>query len=188
MYKVLIQPPPGDDIDIVYKNGRRNAPQTFQDAMAIREEVFCDEQGCSLVNELDEDDGRSWQWVFYDAGQHQPIGVIRLVPPPHPPHPNGFFDPDEEPYIKLTRIAVAKSFRGRGLGGSLIQEALQWAAQHDKDIGKGWKGMVLIHAQTTVENMYRQSGFQTDEQLGQWDEEDIPHIGMWKRIDIRNAK
>ncbi|KAL9623018.1 MAG: hypothetical protein Q9160_002737 [Pyrenula sp. 1 TL-2023] len=188
MYKALLQLPPGDDIGIVYKSCKRNAPQTFQDAMAVREDVFCDEQGCSLLNELDEDDGRSWQWVFYDTEQHQRIGVIRLVPPPHHPHPNGFIDPDEEPYIKLTRIAVAKSFRGKGLGRALLSEALQWAVQHGNDIGNGWKGMVLIHAQSTVENMYQRLGFQTNKKLGQWDEEGILHIGMWKQIDIRSAK
>lgn len=82
----------------------------FQDAVAVREEVFVKEQGVPLENELDEDDHRSFHWVVYASvaavctpahRQHNhhhpghtggsstariPVGTIRLVPPPHSPH------------------------------------------------------------------------------------------------------
>jgi len=38
-------------------------PSLFRDALSIRQEVYCDEQGVALENEVDEDDKRSWHWV-----------------------------------------------------------------------------------------------------------------------------
>ncbi|KAH9907946.1 hypothetical protein F4778DRAFT_454758 [Xylariomycetidae sp. FL2044] len=121
-------------------------PQTFLDAMSVRERVFVEEQGFPLRNECDADDARSCHWVIYasvkkkkkknrkkttttttDPEQQQrdrdrekekdprktddelmmvvsspspsptpkvssetrslPIGTVRIVPFPHPPHP-----------------------------------------------------------------------------------------------------
>lgn len=92
-----------------------NVPQTFQDAMAVREEVY-GEQGVPLEAEFDDDDARSWHWVAYasvatssgsppknmrahgpntpadDArrasatASRVPVATIRLIPPPHGPN------------------------------------------------------------------------------------------------------
>jgi predicted GNAT family N-acyltransferase len=83
-----------------------------------------------------------------------PIGTIRLVPFPHPPHPEpgskftfdaseGSSDPPpyiidrattyhdgKEPYIKLGRIAVVREFRGSGVATILANAALTWAQQN----------------------------------------------------------
>ncbi|KAI1388699.1 uncharacterized protein F4822DRAFT_429316 [Hypoxylon trugodes] len=86
-------------------------PQAFCDAMEVREAVFVREQSVPLQNEHDADDARSCHWVTY-ASVHQtvspeqrdpatgeilrprrsetrsmPIGTLRVVPFPHPPHP-----------------------------------------------------------------------------------------------------
>lgn len=79
--------------------------------MEVRETVFVAEQGVPLEYELDADDPRSCHWVVYasvnqttepeqrDAGtgevvrprrsvtRSQPVGTLRVVPFPHPPHP-----------------------------------------------------------------------------------------------------
>lgn len=89
----------------------------------------------------------------------QPIGTIRLVPFPHPPHPEpgssysadaletgpnaGSSEPPpyivdrpttyhdgKEPYIKLGRIAVLKEFRGAGISKILANAAMTWAQQN----------------------------------------------------------
>ncbi|KAL5328891.1 hypothetical protein ACEPPN_002400 [Leptodophora sp. 'Broadleaf-Isolate-01'] len=96
-------------------------PKTFLDAMEVREQVFVDEQSVPLENEFDPDDHRSCHWVIYasintitdpevkDAAgniitrkksttRSTPIGTIRLVPFPHPPHP--------EPGSKYTADAL----------------------------------------------------------------------------------
>lgn len=140
-----------------------------------------------------------------------PIAVIRLVPPPHIAHelvglgqvcmePQATkpttalgYDTKHEPYIKLTRVAVVKRFRGRGLARRLVDTALEWARQHATEIDEAstrrqdlrpWKGLVLVHAQVAVEKMYEKMGFVTDELLGRWDEEGIEHLGMWRRIEV----
>jgi predicted GNAT family N-acyltransferase len=159
------------------------APQPFLDTMAVRIAVFCDEQKCTVENELDEDDYRSWSWNIYNASS-RPVATVRLVPPPHPTHPNGYHDPDEEPYIKLTRFATIAQERGKGLGKVLLQMTLDWASTHGQGIIQGWNGMVLLHAQTSVEKMYTKMGFATDDKLGRWHEEGIEHVGMWKRIPV----
>jgi predicted GNAT family N-acyltransferase len=151
--------------------------------MRVRLAVFCDEQSCSADAELDEDDPRSWQWIVYHGGE--PVACIRLCPSPHAPHPNGYVDPDEEPYLKLQRFATLASHRGKGLGRMLVDTSLQWAAEHAQEIGgREWKGMVLVHAQASVEKVWAKMGFLTDEKLGRWDEEGIEHLGMWRRIEL----
>ncbi len=79
-------------------------PNTFRDAMEVREEVFVKEQGCSLLMEADPDDARSCHWVVYDRlpgeSELKAAGTIRLVPFPHDHHPapgsSWDFDPEAE--------------------------------------------------------------------------------------------
>ncbi|KAJ6088648.1 Acyl-CoA N-acyltransferase [Penicillium sp. IBT 16267x] len=212
----VIQPPPGPNAKLVLPGQGSTNPPIFNDAMIVRMRVFVDEQKCSAEGEIDSDDTRSWQWVMYDpasdANTNVPVAVIRLVPPPQPPHallthtedmttknlPE--FDWVHEPCIKLTRVAVIPEYRGKGLGRRLVDTALDWARVHAAEIDeavaqlaslsngttsiKKWSGLVLVHAQVDVEQMYRGMGFQTDESLGRWDEEGIEHVGMFRRLKL----
>lgn len=188
---MVIQPPPGK---IVAPDGfpasprPRDAPVAFLDAMDVRIKVFCDEQHCALDLELDEDDPKSWSWVAYLPSKTQPSGepvsTLRMVPPPHPAHPNGFHDPEEAPYVKLTRVATVPHARGKGLSKLLMQQAFEYLYDHRRTIGADWDGLILTHAQVSVESLYTKIGFVRDEKLGTWDEEGIPHIGMWKQLKI----
>jgi predicted GNAT family N-acyltransferase len=172
--------------------------------------VFVDEQNCSAEAEIDSDDNRSWHWVIYDGTT--PVGVIRLVPPPQPPHSQitnpeaeaeaeveAVYDWTHEPCIKLTRVAIMPEYRGLGLGRRLVETALEWAAVHAAEIDEAaaligaraeresaplWKGLVLVHAQVDVERMYARLGFVTEEELGTWYEEGIEHRGMFRRLAL----
>ncbi|KAK7756416.1 hypothetical protein SLS62_001642 [Diatrype stigma] len=88
-----------------------HVPPVFRDAMEVREAVFVQEQGVPLEYELDADDPRSCHWVVYasvnrtteperrdpatgavvaprrSVTRSQPVGTLRVVPFPHPPHP-----------------------------------------------------------------------------------------------------
>ena len=183
MFTFRCQAPPGQDINQIYKMHKEGVPQVFLDALNVREDVFCTEQGFTLDLELDDDEPRSWQWVFYEGSE--PVGVIRLVPPPHHPHPNGFQDELKEPYIKLTRVAIKAAAREKGLGRLLTETALNWATTHRQEIGPDWKGLVLVYSQLSVEKFYEKLGFKTDPRLGQWEEEGVLHLGMWKRIEVQ---
>lgn len=193
-YSIAMLSPPGS---IVAPHGfpadphPAKAPQLFLDAMDVRIKVFCDEQNCALEPELDEDDPRSWHWVAYqhlpDGAKPEPVSVIRIVPPPHAAHPNGYTDPNEDPYCKLGRVATLAHARGRGLSRRLVDAACEWLAEHHDEVGHGWTGNLLAHAQLAVEKMYERQGFKTDDKLGRWDEEGIEHVGMWRAIDLKRA-
>ena len=138
-----------------------------------------------------------------------PIGTIRLVPPPHSSHPNGknetAMHKSNESYVKLGRLAVIKEFRKAGISKLLIETALDWVRKHPYDtlphldpmeamksdafgIGMEFRGLVLVHAQTGVQKVWKKYGFETDESMGIWDEEGIDHVGMWKKLDIVDGR
>ena len=138
-----------------------------------------------------------------------PIGTIRLVPPPHNAHPNGKHYTDvhneTESYVKLGRLAVIKEFRKAGIAKLLIDTALAFVREHPYDLlpyydptelesmshnglSMDFKGLVLVHAQTGVQKVWRKYGFETDESMGTWDEEGIEHVGMWKRLDVSDGR
>lgn len=126
--------------------------------MSVREEVYVTEQRVPLDNEFDFDDARSYHWVVYASvgtSSVQPeatgargrdrkgstanrlaVGTIRLVPPPHAPHPapgsqhkidnadgvapnadagvkSTEMHDGKEQYAKLGRLAVLAPFRGK---------------------------------------------------------------------------
>ena len=110
-----------------------------------------------------------------------------------------------EPYIKLGRLAVLKPYRRLGLSKLLINSATTWATDHEYDIqppkspaeieaakqeGKAeelpWKGLVLVHAQTQVRRLWENAGFALDPKMGTWMEEGIEHIGLWKRLAVKD--
>ncbi|EGE07009.1 acetyltransferase [Trichophyton equinum CBS 127.97] len=176
--------PPAPGITSLNSNKQPQYP-IFNDGLQVRMTVFVDEQNCDPENEVDADDDRSWHWVVYagDAdGGCKAVGVVRLVPPPHGGHQHQH--ESGKPFVKIGRLAVLPTYRGKGLARRLVEMALEWAAEHKMDVGGGWEGLVLIHAQTDVEAMYARLGFETDKSLGQWDEEGILHVGMWKILEL----
>lgn len=105
---------------------------------------------------------------------------------------------EEEPYIKLGRIAVLPSYRGRGLSRLLLQTVENWALSHADEINGNsannshqnkkntnnapWKGLILIHSQVQVQSLYERFGYRVDESMGMWYEEGMCHVAMWKRL------
>lgn len=192
--KIVMTPPPGE---VLAFNGfpsdpfPKGAPRGFLDAMEVRVKVFCDEQHYPEDEELDEDDSRSWHWVAYlpnELGDPVPVSVIRIVPGPHGPHPNGNSDPHEEAYFKIGRVATIASARGKGLCRRLTEEVSNWFTTHKAALPQEWKGLLLAHAQASVEKMYTKLGFVTDDRLGRWNEGAVEHLGMWKRIECDGDK
>jgi predicted GNAT family N-acyltransferase len=204
----------------------KRVPQAFIDAMVVREEVFVKEQGVLLENELDSDDRRSFHWVAYasmpskpgalegkkDSSEivstRVPIGTIRVVPAPNPPHEEndrGVGDQGQESYVKIGRLAVVKDFRKMGISNLLIRRAIDFVAKHPGDVrlqldpaerevylqknaALEFQGLIMVHAQIGVQKIWAKYGFETDEALGTWDEEGIDHVGMWKRVDTSKAR
>ncbi|KAI1748528.1 hypothetical protein F4782DRAFT_516942 [Xylaria castorea] len=116
----LLEPTKLDGYDPRLPHDRQASyiPSPFKDAMEVRERVFVSEQGCPMEFEHDADDARSCHWIMYASvntttqaeqrdpqtldvvrprrsiTQTIPIGTLRIVPFPHPPHP-----PDGARYV-----------------------------------------------------------------------------------------
>ena len=214
---VKVLPPPGPSVhtgSFIPPISHPDVPSLFNDAMAVRIAVFVDEQRCSLANEIDEDDARSWHWVAYvlsEARKEAPAATIRLVPvTPLAGHSHAEDVKDEigralgpkherteiwvgkEAFVKLGRMATVKECRKFGLGRLLVETAIDWLKSNAGEVTRelaagqeektGWNGLVLVHAQKNIERFWASLGFVRDDGMGVWWEEDIEHVGMWRRV------
>ncbi|SOD40642.1 GNAT family N-acetyltransferase [Nitrosovibrio sp. Nv4] len=102
---------------------------------AIRETVFVREQGVPVELEWDEFDAGCTHVLASDAAGN-PIGTARFLP-------GG----------TIGRMAVLKEWRGKGVGGALLQWLLQEAG--DRQIQQ-----VTLNAQIYAAGFYAKFGFQ----------------------------
>lgn len=137
-------------------------------------------------------------------------GTVRLVPYPHIPHADPSQNPvshghgaaDGRPYWKLGRLAVRQKYRKKKLGAMLVEAALSSITQQlpahaaSPQLGESkpaepdieaiqrtsQPGFVLVHAQKAVQKVWERYGFIVDESMGEWQEEGIWHVGMWREI------
>ncbi len=105
-------------------------------ALALRYEVFCGEQGVSLEEELDGRDGEALHLVALEHGAV--VGTCRLLL--------------EGGDVKLGRMAVAPSHRGRGLAAELLAEADVRA----RELGGE---RIVLAAQLTARRLYERAGY-----------------------------
>jgi predicted GNAT family N-acyltransferase len=105
-------------------------------ALALRYEVFCVEQGVTLEEERDGLDGESLHLVVVDDGKI--VGTCRLL-----------LVGSE---VKLGRMAVAASHRGRGLAAVLLVEAD--ARSHELRAER-----IALAAQLTAQALYERAGY-----------------------------
>ena len=105
-------------------------------AMALRPEVFCGEQGVSLQDELDGCDGDALHLVVVEDGRV--VGTCRLLA--------------DDGTVKLGRMAVAPSHRGRGLAAELLAEADVQAREHHAT-------RIALAAQLTARTLYERAGY-----------------------------
>jgi predicted GNAT family N-acyltransferase len=105
-------------------------------ALALREEVFCGEQGVSLAEERDGRDEEALHLVVVDDGVV--VATCRLLV--------------EGTTVKLGRMAVSRTRRGLGLARALITEAEARAR------ALGAERMVLA-AQLNAQALYDRAGY-----------------------------
>lgn len=121
---------------------------------AIRDQVFVSEQAVPVELEWDEFDPLCQHVVAEAAGQA--IGTGRLLPDGH-----------------IGRIAVLKSWRGRGVGSALLELLLRVA--RERGIRR-----VRLNAQSRAVAFYRRHGFA--EEGEEFIEAGIPHRSMWRDV------
>jgi predicted GNAT family N-acyltransferase len=105
-------------------------------ALALRYEVFCNEQGVSLEEERDGRDGEALHLVVVDDGEV--VGTCRLL-----------LVGSE---VKLGRMAVAASHRGRGLAAELLVEADVRSRELRAE-------RIALAAQLTAQSLYERAGY-----------------------------
>ncbi len=127
-----------------------------EEALALRLEVFVQEQGVPLEMEQDEHDETSRHIVLRNA-LGLCIATARLLPVSH------------EGVSKLGRMAVERQLRGHDLGRTVLKALLEEArARGDQE--------VLIHAQKSVQPFYAKAGFEPQGEA--FMEAGIEHIEM----------
>jgi predicted GNAT family N-acyltransferase len=106
-------------------------------ALALREEVFCGEQGVSLADERDGRDGDAVHLVVAEDGGV--IATCRLLA--------------EGTTVKLGRMAVVRRARGRGLARALLDEADTRARALGGE-------RIALAAQLSAQAMYERAGYE----------------------------
>lgn len=128
-------------------------------AVEIRMQVFVKEQGFSKDLELDENEKRATHLVGFIDGKT--AATARY-----------FFDEKRDAYL-ISRIAVVKEHRGKGLGGEIVKTS------EEQIKAQGGKSAV-IHAQLRAKGFYESIGYTS---YGDIDlEEGVEHIMMKKDL------
>ena len=129
----------------------------IEQALALRERVFCGEQGVELAADRDGLDDVALQLVALDGGRV--VGTCRVLV--------------EGEVGRLGRMAVEPGARGRGVGAAILAAAERSA----RDAGAR---LMRLHAQRYVEGLYAAAGYTP---YGEpFVEEGIPHVAMEKRL------
>ncbi|MGJ8543941.1 MAG: GNAT family N-acetyltransferase [Sulfitobacter sp.] len=124
---------------------------------ALRKEVFVQEQGVSLAEEIDDLDGECLHLLAVADGQ--PVGTARI-------HVQG-------DTAKIGRVCVAKSQRGTGLGKALISFAVAQA----EAAGLAW---AKLGSQDHAIGFYETLGFEAYGDI--FDDAGIPHRNMKRAL------
>jgi len=128
--------------------------EEFQETLAIRREVFVEEQNVPENEEIDEYESISTHIIAYESGK--PVGCARIR--------------KVNDKLKLERIAVKKEARGKGFGKDIVKFMIDEAKkQNPKEI--------YMNAQYYLLTFYKSLGFQ--ERGEKFDECGIDHIEMY---------
>ncbi len=116
------------------------SPEELASCLAVRREVFIEEQAVAEVLEIDGLDPECIQVLITDKEKPVATARLRLT---------------EDSWAKAERVAVLKSHRGQGLGHQLMQQ-LEQEAQKRKLAG------VVLGAQVQVIPFYESRGYQAE--------------------------
>lgn len=134
-----------------------------EEASAIRRAVFVLEQGVPEELELDSHDALCVHALARDE-TGRAVGTARLLPSERR---------GERAVAHVGRMAVLARWRGRGIGGALLERLIEAAA------GRG-DSEVALSAQTHALNFYRAHGF--TEEGEEFFDAGIPHRTMRRRL------
>ena len=125
--------------------------QDQQQLIALRTEVFVDEQKVPVDMEIDGMDPQCLHVKAVDT-QGNIVGTARLLPNQY-----------------VGRMCVQHSHRNQGVGGSMLQYFIDYARQNRLPA-------LMLNAQTSAQSFYQAYGFKADSKI--FIEADIEHIHM----------
>lgn len=129
-------------------------------ALKLRREIFIEEQNVSEEEEIDGKDDECWHIVGFE--EDTAVATARLY----------FLD---DTTLKIQRVCVSKSVRGKKVGYQLMQAIENWAKSNHIHLMK-------LSSQDHVIDFYRQVGFEISNEEGYLDA-NIPHHDMEKNIE-----
>jgi predicted GNAT family N-acyltransferase len=126
-------------------------------ALALRERVFCGEQGVSLDADQDGRDAEATHIVAIEDGIV--IGTCRLL--------------FRGQVARLGRLVVEREHRTGGVAAAILREA-------DRVADEAGAESIALHAQTYAQALYERAGYA--EYGPRFVEEGIEHVAMEKRL------
>jgi predicted GNAT family N-acyltransferase len=128
-------------------------------AVAVREQVFCREQGVPLAMEIDGLDDSALHLIATDPDGGRVVGTLRLL------LAGGT--------AKVGRVAVEREWRGRGIASRMLGLALELARE---------RGCVeaRLASQLAATGLYQRAGFIV--QSDPFEEAGIAHVWMGCRL------
>jgi len=141
---------------IYYRNLSEYNPAHLYEVIKLRQDIFIIEQEC-IYDDIDGLDYESAHLLLFSE-DYTLVGYLRIVPP------GVKFD-----QLSIGRIAVKKSYRGKGLGKNLIKKGLEIAKKRGET-------SVRIEAQAYLEKFYTGMGFKKISNI--YSVDGIPHIQM----------
>jgi putative N-acetyltransferase (TIGR04045 family) len=142
-------------------------PLELAGALALREEVFCGEQGVSREEELDGRDEQALHLVALvpgkqpaeEPGEERVIGTLRVL--------------FEGSRAKVGRVAVQRDWRGQGIASRMLESALAVARERGCE-------EVRLAAQMQATSLYARAGFRVESEP--FEEAGISHVWMGLRL------
>ncbi len=136
-----------------------DGPADMRGAIALREEVFCREQGVPREEEIDGRDGEASHLVALHPDGERVIGTLRLL--------------EDGEVAKIGRVAVQRSWRRHGIASRMLDLALEAARE------RGCREARLA-AQTDAVALYERAGFTV--RSGLFLDAGIPHVWMGRSL------
>jgi predicted GNAT family N-acyltransferase len=130
-------------------------PHDVSSALALREQVFCGEQGVPPSEEVDRLDEQAMHVVALVPGEPRVIGTLRLL--------------SLGEQVKLGRVAVAREWRRRGIATRMIDLALARARD-------GGARRARLASQLGATELYEHAGFAVESEP--FKEAGIDHVWM----------
>jgi predicted GNAT family N-acyltransferase len=136
-------------------------PEDVREALAVREEVFCREQGVPRAEEIDGLDGDALHLVALEPGEgSRVVATLRLL------LAGGT--------AKIGRVAVERDWRRHGVASRMLEMALALAREQGFERAR-------LAAQLEATGLYERAGFSVESDP--FEEAGITHVWMGRPLE-----